>query len=131
VNVGIDAEILGCVPHRLADWRAGEDGNVVVERPKPATTGLRGLVDRLEWFMTYPRIRLDAVGSTVWQRMDGAATLSEIATATGGAFPDRTEEMPERVALFATALQHQGLIELRVSGGGRESTAFGDPERTV
>lgn len=108
-----DHEILHCVPRRLAEWRADGDGRVVVERPRPETRGLRGSWDRLRWLMSHPKIRLDPIGSDVWRRMDGTATLREISAASGEAFPDRSEQMDERVALFATVLQRQGLVELR------------------
>jgi hypothetical protein len=122
VTIEVDSEILGCVPHRLAEWRADDDGVVIVERRKPETRGLRGFRDRIGWFMTYPRIRLDELGGAVWLRMDGSASLAEIADTIGELFPDRADEMAERTALFAAALQHQGLIELRVvkiDGSGR------------
>jgi hypothetical protein len=115
VTIEVDRKILGCVPRRLADWRAGENGTVVVERPKPPTRGLRGTWDRLQWFIAHPRIRLDELGGEVWRRIDGEMTLAEIAAATTELFPDRAEQMDERIALFATALQHQGLIELRLA----------------
>jgi hypothetical protein len=118
VTIEVDEGVLNCVPNRLATWRADEHGMVVVERPKPESRGLRGLMDRLKWFMTYPRIRFDRIGSSVWQRMDGRATLAEIARAESEATADHADEMDQRVALFATALHHQGLIELRGSSGG-------------
>ena len=109
----VDPEVLSCVPHRRAAWRVDDDGLVVAERPRPTTRGLRGGWDRLRWLMSHPRIRLDELGSHVWCGMDGAATLEQIARATGAVYPDRTDNMAERVALFAMALHHQGLIELR------------------
>ncbi len=62
-------------------------------------------------------------GSTISGALSGSAwtsgeTLAEIAAATTEAFPDRAEGMEQRLALFATALHHQGLIELRVPDGG-------------
>jgi hypothetical protein len=113
VTIDLDGEILSCVPHRLGEWTADGDGMVVVERPKPGTRGLRGAWDHLRWLMSHPKIRLDELGSSVWQRFDGAATLGAIAAVTRDVFPDRAEGIEERVALFATALHHQGLIELR------------------
>jgi len=107
-------EILSCVPRRLGPWRADGDVRVVVERPKPGTRGLKGAFDHLRWLMSHPKIRLDDLGSFVWKRMEGGETLAEIASATSEAFPDRSEGMEQRLALFATALHHQGLIELRV-----------------
>jgi hypothetical protein len=114
VTVDADPRILDCVPLRLADWRQADDGRVVAERPRPTSRGLRGAWDRLRWLMSHPRIRLDDLGSDVWSRMNGADTLREISRAAAGAFPDRDNRMDERVSLFATALQHQGLIELRI-----------------
>ena len=115
MTVDAEEEILSCVPRRLAEWRADADGRVVAERPRTEARGLRAIIEHLRWFMTHPRIRLDEVGSFVWQRLDGERTLGEIAEETTGAFPDRAEGMGERLALFATALHHQGLIELRVA----------------
>jgi len=65
--------------------------------------------------MSHPKIRLDDLGSFVWQRLDGGETLAEIAAETIKVFPDRAEGMEQRLALFVTALHHQGLIELRVA----------------
>lgn len=110
----VDDGVLNCVPHRLGAWQADGDARVVVERPKPETRGLRGAYDHLRWLMSHPKIRLDDLGSFVWRRMDSGETLKEIARATTDAFPDHAEGMDQRLALFATALHHQGLIELRV-----------------
>jgi hypothetical protein len=110
----VDGDILNCVPHRLGSWRADGEWRVVVERPKPRTQGLRAVIDNLRWLMSHPRIRLDELGSFVWQRMTGRETLAEIARVTADAFPDRAEGIEQRLALFAAALHHQGLIELRV-----------------
>lgn len=112
-----EAEVLSCVPHRLGPWQADGDSLVIVERPKPETRGFRGAFDHLRWLMSHPKIRLDDLGSFVWQRMDSGETLAETARATADAFPDRADGIEERLALFATALHHQGLIELRVPDG--------------
>ena len=117
MNIEVDSQILSCVPHRLAEWRADGDGRVVTERPKPETRGIRGAFDHLRWLMSHPKIRFDELGSFVWQRLDRGETLAEIAIATAEAFPDRAEGMEQRLALFVTALHHQGLIELRVPDG--------------
>ena len=65
--------------------------------------------------MSHPKIRFDDLGSFVWLRLDGGETLAEIAAETIEVFPDRAEGMEQRLALFVTALHHQGLIELRVA----------------
>ena len=112
-----EAEILSCVPHRLGPWQADGEARVIVERPRPETRGIRGAFDHLRWLMSHPKIRLDDLGTFAWKRMVGGETLAEIAEATSQAFPDRSEGMEQRLALFATALHHQGLIELRVPDG--------------
>jgi hypothetical protein len=114
VTGAVDTRVLDCLPRRFAEWRAGDDGRVVLERPRPVTTGLRGAWDRLRWLMATPRIRLDDLGSEIWQRIDGEASLAEIAHAIAEAFPDRAEEMDQRLTVFAVALERQGLIELRL-----------------
>jgi len=75
--------------------------------------------------MSHPRIRLDELGSDVWSRMNGADTLREISRAAAGAFPDRDDRMDERVCVFATALHHQGLIELRLEADRFDGRAEG------
>lgn len=110
----VDPRVLDCVPRRLAEWRADDDGRVVVERPRPVTTGLRGSWDHLLWLMATPRIRLDELGSRVWRQMDGKASLAEIGRASSEVVPDRAEHIDQRLAIFATALERQGLIELRL-----------------
>ena len=117
MNLEVDSEVLSCIPHRLVEWQADGDGLVVAQRSKPETRGVRGAWERLRWLMTYPKIRFDELGSFVWHRLDGGETLAAIAGVTAEAFPDRAEGMEQRLALFATALQHQGLIELRVPDG--------------
>jgi hypothetical protein len=117
VTIEVDQQIMFCVPRRLGPWQADGKGGVVVERPKPPNRGLRAVFENLRWLMSHPKIRLDELGSFVWQRLDGETTLGEIAAETSEAFPDRAEGMGERLALFATALHHQGLIELRVAPG--------------
>lgn len=117
MTVEVNPEIMSCVPHRLGPWQADGDGRVVVERPKPPSRGLRAVFENLRWLMSHPKIKLDELGSFVWQRLDGETTLGEIADVTSGAFSDRAEGMEERLALFVTALHHQGLIELRVAQG--------------
>lgn len=114
MTIEVDHQIMSCVPRRLGPWQADGEGKVVVERPKPQTRGLRAVFENLRWLMSHPKIRLDELGSFVWQRFDGSATLGEIAGSTSDVFPDRAEGIEERLALFATALHHQGLIELRV-----------------
>jgi hypothetical protein len=116
VTLEVDREILSCVPRRLADWRVGDDDIVIVERARPATRGVRGLFDRTKWLLSYPRIRLDRIGSAFWRQMDGEATVEMIAGVVAGEFPDHSDGMSERAALFAAALHQQGLVELRVPG---------------
>ena len=82
-----EGEILSCVPHRLGPWQADGDVRVVVERPRPATRGLRGAFDHLRWLMSHPKIRLDDLGSFVWKRMEGGETLAEIAAPPPRPFP--------------------------------------------
>jgi hypothetical protein len=115
VKAELDQKILSCIPRRLAEWTTDRDDRIVVERPRPSTAGLRRAFDHLRWLMSHPRIRLDDLGSHVWRQMDGGDDLAQISASTSAAFPDRADGMDERVALFAMALHHQGLIELRVS----------------
>lgn len=99
------------MPVRCAQW-SERDGRVVLERPRPVTSGLRGLRDRLSYWMATPRIRLDELGSQVWRRIDGVATVSHIANELRSGLPDNGEQIEERLVLFLRMLANQGAVEL-------------------
>ena len=104
--------ILAAVPRRLASWREDERGRVVLERPRPATTGLRGVGDLISWWLSPRRVRLDALGATAWRRLDGRATVAEVAETL--AAEHAIEDARGRAAHFVRLLHREGYLELFV-----------------
>jgi hypothetical protein len=104
--------ILAAVPRRLASWREDEQGRVVLERPRPATTGLRGMGDLISWWLSPRRVRLDALGATAWRRLDGRTTVAEMAEAL--AAEHGIADARGRAAHFVRLLRREGFLELLV-----------------
>jgi hypothetical protein len=100
------------VPARLAAWDTKDDGRVVITRPRPETTGLRGLFDRLSHRMSMPKIRLDAVGSVVWRQLDGEHTVRQVCAAVRGELGEAVEPVEERVGTFLSHLHELELVAL-------------------
>jgi len=104
--------ILAAVPRRLASWREDEQGRVVLERPRPATTGFRGVGDLISWWLSPRRVRLDALGATAWRRLDGRTTVAEMAEAL--AAEHGIADARGRAAHFVRLLHREGFLELLV-----------------
>ncbi len=101
--------LLGLAPLRLAEWEE-VGGRVVVLRPEPGSTGLRGLLDRFFHRMSANRIRLDEVGSFAWLHLDGERTVGEVAQLLTGEFGDRVAPAEERLAHLVWLLRKEGLL---------------------
>ncbi|PWB74605.1 MAG: PqqD family protein [Holophagae bacterium] len=100
--------ILAAVPRRLAVWSEDARGLVVLERPRPTTTGLKGAGDLISWWLSPRRVRLDALGSTAWRRLDGRATVAEVAEAL--AAEHGIEDAQGRAAHFVRLLRREGYL---------------------
>jgi len=104
-----EINLLDLAPFRAAEWEE-VDGKVVVLRPKPATRGLRGLLDRFFHRMSARRIRLDEVGSVAWRLLDGERTAAEVAETLSREFGDRVEPSQQRLASFIWMMRREGLL---------------------
>jgi hypothetical protein len=118
-------DLLDLAPFPRAVWR--DDGDrVVVEAPRPTRRGVRGLAERLAWWMGPKRVRLDARGSLLWRRLDGRTTVRELARALDQAFPDDTDQLAPRLGAWIRALRAQGLIGYRGYDPEGEGSGDGD-----
>jgi hypothetical protein len=100
-------DLLGLAPVRTAAWEEC-DGVVVITRPRPCSRGLRRVRDQLAHWWSPRTVRLDAMGSFVWLRLDGRTTVGAIAEAMTADF--EPEHLPERVGLFVRGLRQHGLV---------------------
>lgn len=99
--------LLELAPVRIAAWReVGE--RVVLHRPPARGRGLRGLLERISCWLAPARIRLDALGSFTWRRLDGHATMGEIAAALREELGAEAAE--ERAGRFVRDLHRDGFL---------------------
>ncbi|HEY3270643.1 MAG TPA: PqqD family protein [Geothrix sp.] len=104
-----DESFLALVPVQVLAAESGENGNLVLIRPKI-------LSPRWGWvlkLMRKPvfRVKLDARGTAVWQACDGARTVAQVAQAIGAAFPGEPDTTL-RTALFIRELARGGFVRL-------------------
>lgn len=99
-------------PVRTVRSETGADGKVALLVPRFYNKLLvRFLVPRLK--SPDVRLRLDEIGSFVWQQCDGEATVQDIAERAQQQFGGDAETMAARVAEFVAQLSRQRLLQLR------------------
>ncbi|MBI1751783.1 MAG: PqqD family protein [Acidobacteria bacterium] len=104
-----DETFLSTVPRQALPSETGEDGTVILLRPKI-------LSPRWAWVLrmmkkpTY-RVKLDPRGAAVWQACDGTRTVAEVAQAVAGVFPEEADTL-QRTALFIQELVAGGFLRL-------------------
>ena len=103
-------DLLELEPVRLVPWREGENGRVIIDRPRPPLRGLRGLIAGVSWLLTPRRIRLDDIGSFAWRRLDGVTKVRSLAVVMRDAFPDSREQLEERLGDYLRAMRRLHLI---------------------
>lgn len=103
--------LLDLVPHHAAASEVIED-RVVVRRPRPKLSGWRAPFDWLIFQIAPRRLKLDAVGSFCWLRIDGVTTAGEIAQALSDRFGDEVEPAEERLGRFIRSLEREELLSL-------------------
>ena len=104
-------DLLDLKPMRIRHWESRDDQLITVLVPKFQNRWLvRWLMPRL----AKPdfRVRLDALGSYIWQRCDGSLTVREIAESVSEEFQKETDPDFRRMALFVHRLACQELIQL-------------------
>ena len=84
-------------------WRVKEDGFVEVDMVNSIA----------QKFFHRPRvshIALDKYGSTLWQALDGSATVNDLLAKMKEAFPDESDKMLNRLVQFLTTLERWEFI---------------------
>jgi hypothetical protein len=109
VNTFPDEAFLALVPIQALASEPGEQGNLILLRPKI-------LSSRWVWLlrmMKKPvyRVKLDARGTAVWQACDGSRTVTGIASVISGRFPGEPDTTL-RTALFIRELVRGGFLRL-------------------
>lgn len=103
-------------PVRNVNWETdAATGFAVLLKPKfpPAVLRwVRPLLIRGENF----RIKLDEVGTHIWQNCDGNQSLEDIAKTLVGRFGENIEPVEERLGMFVSQLMRSGFVSFPDEG---------------
>jgi len=101
-----------CLPNRKMEWEI-EAGTkrVVILRPKYIYPPVRRLVEPFLKNKVF-KIKLDDLGSVVWQNCDGQTTVERIGQTLAETFGPEIEPIYERLSKFILQLQREKFIEL-------------------
>jgi len=103
-------DLLEFEPVRRVPWREGENGRVIIDRPRPAIRGLSGLLASANWLVTPRRIHLDDIGSFAWRRLDGATKVRTLAGVMRESFPESGDQLEERLGQYLRAMRRLRLV---------------------
>lgn len=102
------ADLLALRPATARKWERGEDGLVRILIPRFTGRLLgRWLMPRLK--KPYFKLKLDEIGSFIWERCDGMRTGEEIAGLLAKQFPD-LEDASNRLGQFLAMLFSLGHV---------------------
>jgi len=110
------SNLLELAPVRIARWEQKGD-RVVVLRPSPGWRGWRTPFEWIAHALASPRLRLDEIGSFTWRRLDGQATVGEVAAAVRDRFGAAAEPVDERLGQLVRGLHRERLVELPRADG--------------
>ncbi len=95
--------------HGVVQWHVDEQARVALRRRKFGAVGTAFL--RLFRVKPDLTVRLDPLGSAVWQLIDGQRTAHEILVRLQAQFPQEGD-LPQRLGQYLSTLASNGFIEL-------------------
>ncbi|PJB78952.1 MAG: PqqD family protein [Acidobacteria bacterium CG_4_9_14_3_um_filter_49_7] len=105
-----DKNLLTLVPNRIREFEMeGEKAVILLPRFSSGWPS-RHIQPRLK--KPTMRVRLDEIGTMVWQLVDGKRTVMEITELIGERFGKRVIPPHERVGIFITMMKNEGMIKL-------------------
>jgi len=117
--------LLELVPEQTVGSRTGDDGLVTILGPRFKSGLFKKLISsRLK--DPYFKIKLDEIGTAVWENIDGERDIGEIANLLREKFGEKIEPCHERLSMFFTQLEmsryirYRNLEEVRARGAGAE-----------
>ena len=101
--------LLDLIPVRNIKWEKKEDGLIVLLKPKFELALLKKYVlPRLK--NPCYRIKLDPVGTFIWELCDGNLSVKKLAKSLKEKFGDEVEPFYDRLALFLQSLEKNHFI---------------------
>lgn len=104
--------LLDLIPVRNIKWEKKEGSLIVLLKPKFKHPFLKKhILPRLK--RPFYKIKLDSVGSFIWENCNGNLTVKELAENLKNEFGDKVEPLYDRLALFLQSLEKNGFIEFK------------------
>jgi hypothetical protein len=98
-------------PQRAVEWEHTADGRTALIVPRfRARLLARFLLPRLK--RPDFRVRLDEIGSHVWDRCDGTASVLDLAASVWQCFGGDRDGIDERVSAFVLGLAREGYVTM-------------------
>lgn len=108
-ELNTEINLLDLIPEKNIEWEKNEKGLIVLLKPKYKNPFLaKHLLPRLK--NPYYRVKLDAVGSFIWELCDGHSTVKELGRKLKDKFKDKVEPLYDRLGLFLQNLEKNHFI---------------------
>lgn len=108
-ELNTEINLLDLIPEKNIEWEKNGEGLIVLLKPKFKNPFLaKHLLSRLK--NPYYRIKLDVVGSFIWELCDGHSTVKELARKLKDKFKDKVEPLYDRLGLFLQNLEKNHFI---------------------
>lgn len=104
--------LIELVPVRNIKWEKKENGLIVLLKPKFKHTFFKKYIP-LRFKSPYYKIKLDAIGSYVWELCNGHLTVKELGQKLKYKFGDDVEPIYNRLALFLQNLEKNHFISYK------------------
>ena len=109
---GPDINLLELVPEQTVDSTRDDDGIVTILGPRFKSGLMKKMVgSRLK--SPHFKIALDDIGTAVWDNIDGARNIGEIANILKEKFGEKIEPCYDRLAMFLTQLEMSRFIRYK------------------
>lgn len=107
--------LLDLIPVQNAEWKKNEDGLIILLKPKLKHPFLRRhFLSHMK--KPYFKIKLDDVGSYVWELCDGMRSVRDVADGLHNKFREKVDPLFDRLALFLQSLERNRLISFKTKG---------------
>jgi len=107
-----EINLLALIPVRCVDWEKNEEGLVILFKPKFKSAILKKhVLPHLK--RPFYRVRLDTVGSFIWESLNGKNTVQEIAKLMKDKFVEKVNPLYDRLSVFLQHLEKNHFIEYK------------------
>ncbi len=107
-----EINLLDLIPIRCVDWKKNKEGLVILLKPKfKSTFSKKYIISHLK--RPFYKVRLDAVGSFVWENLNDTNTVQEIAKLMQDKFGEKLKPLYDRLSIFLQHLEKNKFIKYK------------------